>query len=79
MSYGDRDGDGFVEYERRSPAGLRNQGWKDSHDSVVHADGSLAEGPIALVEVQGYVYRAEADDRRRLRRARRRGRRAASA
>jgi glycogen debranching enzyme len=57
--FGDRDGDGFVEYERRSPGGLRNQGWKDSHDSVVHADGSLAEGPIALVEVQGYVYRAK--------------------
>ena len=57
--FGDRDGDGFVEYERRSPGGLSNQGWKDSHDSVVHADGSLAEGPIALVEVQGYVYRAK--------------------
>jgi glycogen debranching enzyme len=58
-AYGDRDGDGFIEYERRSPAGLLNQGWKDSHDSIVHADGSLAEGPIALVEVQGYVYRAK--------------------
>jgi glycogen debranching enzyme len=57
--YGDRDGDGFVEYERRSPGGLQNQGWKDSHDSVVHADGSLAEGPIALVEVQAYVYMAK--------------------
>ena len=57
--YGDRDGDGFVEYERRSPGGLQNQGWKDSHDSVVHADGRLAEGPIALVEVQGYVYMAK--------------------
>ena len=56
---GDRDGDGFVEYERRSPAGLVNHGWKDSHDSIVHADGSLAEGPIALVEVQGYVYEAK--------------------
>ncbi|MCW2971204.1 MAG: amylo-alpha,6-glucosidase [Solirubrobacterales bacterium] len=54
--YGDRDGDGFVEYERRSSAGLRNQGWKDSDDCIVHEDGSLAEGPIALVEVQGYVY-----------------------
>lgn len=54
--YGDRDGDGFVEYERRSSAGLRNHGWKDSDDSIVHEDGSLAEGPIALVEVQGYVY-----------------------
>jgi glycogen debranching enzyme len=57
--FGDRDGDGFIEYERRSPGGLQNQGWKDSHDSVVHADGSLAEGPIALVEAQGYVYRAK--------------------
>jgi glycogen debranching enzyme len=56
---GDRDGDGFVEYERRSPAGLVNHGWKDSHDSIVHADGTLAEGPIALVEVQGYVYEAK--------------------
>jgi glycogen debranching enzyme len=54
--WGDCDGDGFVEYQRRSPAGLRNHGWKDSDDAVVHADGSLAEGPIALVEVQGYVY-----------------------
>ena len=57
--WGDRDGDGFVEYERRAPAGLVNHGWKDSHDSIVHADGSLAEGPIALVEVQGYVYEAK--------------------
>ena len=57
--WGDRDGDGFVEYERRAPAGLINHGWKDSHDSIVHADGSLAQGPIALVEVQGYVYEAK--------------------
>ena len=57
--YGDRDGDGFVEYERRSSGGLRNQGWKDSEDSIVHADGRLAEGPIALVEAQGYVYAAK--------------------
>jgi glycogen debranching enzyme len=57
--WGDRDGDGFVEYERRSPAGLNNHGWKDSNDAVVHADGSLAQGPIALVEVQGYVYEAK--------------------
>jgi len=57
--YGDRDRDGFVEYQRRSPGGLQNHGWKDSHDSVVHADGTLAEGPIALVEVQGYVYLAK--------------------
>ncbi|HEX6011596.1 MAG TPA: amylo-alpha-1,6-glucosidase [Geminicoccaceae bacterium] len=56
--YGDRDGDGFVEYGRRSDQGLLNQGWKDSQDSVSHADGSLAEGPIALVEVQAYVYGA---------------------
>lgn len=57
--YGDRDGDGFVEYFQRSPAGLKNQGWKDSEDCIVHADGSLAEGPIALVEVQGYVFLAK--------------------
>ncbi len=57
--WGDRDGDGFVEYQRRAPAGLINHGWKDSHDSIVHADGSLAQGPIALVEVQGYVYEAK--------------------
>jgi glycogen debranching enzyme len=57
--YGDRDGDGFVEYERQSPAGLRNQGWKDSEDCIVNADGSLATGSIALVEVQGYVYLAK--------------------
>ena len=57
--WGDRDGDGFIEYERRSPAGSLNQGWKDSHDAVVHADGSLAQGPIALVEAQGYVYEAK--------------------
>jgi glycogen debranching enzyme len=57
--WGDRDGDGFVEYERRSRAGLHNQGWKDSWDAVMHADGTPAEGPIALVEVQGYVYDAK--------------------
>jgi glycogen debranching enzyme len=57
--YGDRDGDGFVEYGRKSDDGLLNQGWKDSHDSVFHADGTLAQGPIALVEVQGYVYAAK--------------------
>jgi glycogen debranching enzyme len=56
--YGDRDGDGFVEYSRQSSVGLTQQGWKDSHDSVFHADGSLAEPPIALCEVQGYVYDA---------------------
>ncbi|HZP89461.1 MAG TPA: glycogen debranching N-terminal domain-containing protein, partial [Actinomycetota bacterium] len=72
--YGDLDGDGFVEYQTRSSAGMRNQGWKDSHDAIVHADGRLAEPPIALSEVQGYVYlakvrmadvyRALGDDRR---------------
>jgi glycogen debranching enzyme len=56
--YGDRDGDGFVEYARQSPRGLVQQGWKDSGDSVFHADGSEARGPIALCEVQGYVYAA---------------------
>jgi glycogen debranching enzyme len=57
--YGDLDGDGFVEYRMRSEAGLVNQGWKDSWDAIVHADGSLAEGPIALAEVQAYVYLAK--------------------
>src|SRR6185503_10538496 len=56
--YGDRDGDGFVEYGRRSGDGLANQGWKDSHDSIFHADGTLARGTIALAEVQAYVYGA---------------------
>lgn len=56
--YGDRDGDGFVEYGRQSSEGLVNQGWKDSHDSVFHASGTLAKGPIALVEVQAYTYAA---------------------
>jgi len=56
--YGDRDGDGFLEYERARHTGLRNQGWKDSEDTVFHADGRLAEGSIALCEVQGYVYLA---------------------
>ena len=57
--YGDRDGDGFVEYQRRAPKGLDNQGWKDSWDSIAFTDGRLAEGPIALCEVQGYVYDAK--------------------
>lgn len=57
-NYGDRDGDGFVEYGRQSEDGLANQGWKDSFDSVFHADGALARGPIALCEVQAYVYSA---------------------
>jgi glycogen debranching enzyme len=56
---GDRDGDGFVEYAASSERGLSNQGWKDSEDSVFHADGQLAEGPIALCEVQGYVFAAK--------------------
>jgi glycogen debranching enzyme len=57
--HGDLDGDGFVEYQRRSTEGLKNQGWKDSHDSINFADGTPAEGPIALCEVQGYVYQAK--------------------
>ena len=57
--YGDRDGDGFVEYHRQTKEGLANQGWKDSFDSIFHHDGRLAEGPIALCEVQGYVYGAK--------------------
>ena len=56
---GDADGDGFVEYYRATERGLANQGWKDSQDAVFHADGRLAEGPIALAEVQGYVYCAK--------------------
>src|SRR5690606_22249637 len=56
--YGDCDGDGFIEYGKRSSQGLVQQGWKDSHDSVFHRDGSAAEGPIALCEVQGYAYAA---------------------
>jgi glycogen debranching enzyme len=56
---GDPDRDGFVEYRRADENGLVNQGWKDSHDAIFHADGSLAPGPIALCEVQGYVYLAK--------------------
>ncbi len=58
-TYGDRDGDGFVEYFRMTEKGLANQGWKDSHDSVFHADGTQARGPIALCEVQAYVHGAK--------------------
>jgi glycogen debranching enzyme len=58
-SHGDMDGDGFVEYARRSRGGLDNQGWKDSWDAIRFADGRLASGPIALVEVQGYVHDAK--------------------
>ncbi|MFT3915412.1 MAG: glycogen debranching N-terminal domain-containing protein [Anaeromyxobacteraceae bacterium] len=60
--YADLDGDGLMEYARRTPSGLRNQGWKDSHDGVPFADGVSAEPPIALVEVQGYAV----DARRRM-------------
>jgi glycogen debranching enzyme len=60
--YGDKDGDGFVEYQRKTPRGLTNQGWKDSRDGVPHADGTPATPPIALVEVQGYCV----DARRRM-------------
>jgi len=56
---GDPDGDGFIEYYRCTDQGLANQGWKDSADAIFHADGRLAEGPIALVEVQGYAYCAK--------------------
>ncbi len=57
--YGDRDGDGFVEYSRLVDSGLANQSWKDSGDSQRFQDGSFAEAPIAAVEVQGYVYDAK--------------------
>jgi glycogen debranching enzyme len=57
--YGDRDGDGFVEYERRTDHGLENQSWKDSWDSQRFHDGTLAKTPIAPCEVQGYVYDAK--------------------
>jgi glycogen debranching enzyme len=56
---GDLDGDGFVEYYRKTEKGLANQGWKDSYDAIFHADGRMAEGPIALAEVQGYVFAAK--------------------
>ncbi|RNA68493.1 amylo-alpha-1,6-glucosidase [Alteribacter keqinensis] len=58
-SYGDRDGDLFVEYHQESSKGIANQGWKDSGDSIVHRNGDLAKTPIALSEVQGYVYQAK--------------------
>jgi glycogen debranching enzyme len=57
--YGDADGDGFVEYRRETDKGLANQGWKDSWDAIFHRDGSLAEGAIALCEVQAYVFAAK--------------------
>lgn len=56
--YGDKDRDGFVEYNSQTSTGLKQQGWKDSDDSIFHRDGQLAEGNIALCEVQGYVYQA---------------------
>ncbi|MEL6893476.1 MAG: amylo-alpha-1,6-glucosidase, partial [Actinomycetota bacterium] len=56
--FGDRDGDGFIEYLRGDPAGLEHQGWKDSWDGIRHADGAVAAPPIALCEAQGYVYGA---------------------
>jgi glycogen debranching enzyme len=56
--YGDQDGDGYVEYASRSPVGIRNQGWKDSWDAVAYPDGRFVDPPIALAEVQGYVYDA---------------------
>jgi glycogen debranching enzyme len=56
--HGDRDGDGFVEYQRATDQGLVNQGWKDSFDGITFASGRIAEAPIALAEVQGYVYAA---------------------
>jgi glycogen debranching enzyme len=58
-NYGDLDGDGFVEYKTKSSKGLTNQGWKDSQDSVFYEEGDLAQDPIALCEVQGYVYDAK--------------------
>ncbi len=57
--FGDVDGDGFVEYARHSSKGLVQQGWKDSNDSIFHSDSKIAEPPIALCEVQGYVYAAK--------------------
>jgi glycogen debranching enzyme len=57
--YGDRDGDGYIEYQRRSPKGLENQCWKDSSDSIAFADGALAATPIGTCELQGYAYDAK--------------------
>ena len=58
VDFGDRDGDGYVEYQRSSDRGLENQGWKDSFDGIRFANGDLPRTPIALCEVQGYVYGA---------------------
>ena len=57
-TFGDSNGDGFIDYARGETSGLANQGWKDSVDSIFHADGRLAVGPVALVEVQGYAFAA---------------------
>ena len=57
--YGDMDGDGFLEYQKKGENGLIHQGWKDANDAVSHEDGKLAETPVALCEVQGYVYDAK--------------------
>lgn len=57
--YGDIDGDGFVEYRRKNERGILQQGWKDSNDSIFYEDGSLVRPPVALCEVQGYVYEAQ--------------------
>ena len=57
--YGDADQDGFVEYKKKSEHGLENQGWKDSRDAVFHEDGTIAEAPVAMCEIQGYVYAAK--------------------
>ena len=67
-NYGDLDGDGYVEYLSRSSGGIRNQGWKDSHGSLTYPDGTLVEPTVALVEVQGYAYRALSDMAELLRR-----------
>ncbi len=56
--YGDRDGDGFQEYQTRSPVGYENMAWKDAGDSMIYADGTPVKGPKALCELQGYVYDA---------------------
>ena len=58
-TYGDLDGDGFIEYQQRSRAGLENQGWRDGRDAVFHTDGTPAQGPIALAETQAYVFYAK--------------------
>lgn len=58
VNYGDRDGDGFIEYHKASEQGLHNQGWKDAWDSISYGNGAMPVGPIALCEVQGYTYAA---------------------